>query len=562
MKKFIIALLCSLVSITKASPAPYKYTLSIGAIFKNEARFFDEWIRYHRMVGVEHFYLYNDKSTDNWEEVLKPYIDEGLVEVTYWPIPQRNSLIDYQCRAYRDVLKKTVGVTEWIALTDLDEFIVPAQEGTITQCLDNHFKNASAVYINWHNFGTNYITLKPGQLVLSSLTACSELLHPRNAVGKSIIKPHHINIDRLWHPHHAPIKEGSIYCDGDGGIIPYSDKDSDLVLDGKRHDAFMHINHYCMRGEDIYELKKSEVNEQFLFEEHHVSFNKYKSHDILNFIQKHHPREYNNLWGAVAQKPFVMAAGHCGQLGNQLFQVATACALAWDNNAEPYFPDWHYDYPVNTHVFSRLNKKQPPYEIAFEWGDGSASYNPIPYHNNMKISGYFQCEKYFQHHRKQLLALFAPREDDLVYMKNKYAWLFNDPNTVGIQLRYYKWEFAQDDQTYPQYGIDYLEKAMALFPPTSTFVVSSNNIEFARKNIPAWATNVIFLEDESNYIDLYLLSFCKHNIITNSSFGWWAAWLNQNPKKLVVRPAYWNGYAGYSQDVSPESWIKVYSKYE
>ncbi len=57
------------------------YELGIASQFRDEAPYLKEWVEYHRMVGVDHFWLYNNSSIDNWEEVLQPYIDEGLVEV-------------------------------------------------------------------------------------------------------------------------------------------------------------------------------------------------------------------------------------------------------------------------------------------------------------------------------------------------------------------------------------------------------------------------------------------------------------------------------------------------
>lgn len=568
MKKIILALLSTIVSITQASlelkpdTKKYTYKLSVGAIFKNEAAFLDEWITYHRMVGVEHFYLYNDNSTDNWQEVLKPYMDQGIIDVTLWPT--NGDLISYQGYAYKDIIKRTKGITEWLALIDLDEFILPTQESTVTECLDKYFKEASAIYVNWYNFGTNNVSLKSGDLVLPLLTRCSLPDHSLNGIGKSIIKPHLVDEKSLWHPHHVPLLDNSVYYNGDGVSIPYSKERTEVVIKGNQHTKCMRINHYSMRGEDKFQLKRAERKNYILMDEHHEAFNQCSNTDILTFIKKHHPEQYNNMWGKAQNKSFVMAAGHCGQLGNQFFQIAAACALAWDNAAEPYFPDWDFDRPLNNHVFSRINKKKPETTVAFEWRDPASSYTKIPYQDNMKIAGYFQSEKYFSHHRNRLLALFAPCEDDLAYMKKKYTWLFDSPHTVGVQLRYYKWEFSKDDQSYPQYGKDYLDKAMRLFPEKSIFVVSSNNIQFARENMPSWAKNVVFLEDEEPpyYIDLYLLSFCKHNIITNSSFGWWAAWLNQNPDKKVVRPAYWTAYAKYSPDTTPEEWIKIDALYD
>jgi hypothetical protein len=255
------------------------------------------------------------------------------------------------------------------------------------------------------------------------------------------------------------------------------------------------------------------------------------------------------------QEPFVRAE-LIGQLGNQMFQIATASAVAWDNGAEPHFPDhaqatrWLINY---AHVFFRCDMNDPG-EVEYQWSQPGSCYAPITYRPNMKISGYFQSEKYFSHQRERILELFAPNSKDLQYMNRKYRKIIEHPQTVGIQIRYYKWEFPTSD-LYPQYGRQYLEKAMALFPQDALFVVSSNNIEFAKNSIPPWATNVVFLEKEAPYIDLYLLSFCKHNIITNSSFGWWAAWLNKNPDKMIICPAVWDGIP--TQDIAPDRWIKI-----
>src|SRR3984957_13412863 len=62
-----------------------KHQLSICAIFKDEACFLKEWIEYHRLVGVDHFYLYNNESSDDFLKILQPYVHEGIVSLTNWP---------------------------------------------------------------------------------------------------------------------------------------------------------------------------------------------------------------------------------------------------------------------------------------------------------------------------------------------------------------------------------------------------------------------------------------------------------------------------------------------
>ncbi len=254
--------------------------------------------------------------------------------------------------------------------------------------------------------------------------------------------------------------------------------------------------------------------------------------------------------------PSILAAFVVGEtlggLGNNLFQVATASALAWDHGVEAYFPRLTHTPKLVQHVFSRCKLFPPDPEVAGQWGEKGHPFQPIPYHPKIKISGYFQSYKYFSHHREKLLELFAPTKRDLQYIKNNYGWLIEHPNTVGIQIRYY----FEDPQghIFVQYGKEYLEKAMAFFPQDSLFIVSSNNLAFAKKELEG--IKVFFLEDEPCYIDFYLLSFCKNHIITNSTFGWWAAWLSQNEDKKVIAPKLW--FHGFdTRDHCPPNWMQI-----
>ena len=274
------------------------------------------------------------------------------------------------------------------------------------------------------------------------------------------------------------------------------------------------------------------------------------------------------------ENPFVIGKLSC-ELGNNLFQVATTCAHAWDHHADPYFPDLvnqlNNGMPHNNaHVFFRCSSKMPTSPILYKWKlpiTSNFCYTPIPYQPNMLIEeGTYQSEKFFVHHRERLLNLFAPHPDDLAYIKNKYAEILDHPFTVGVQMRWFGRKNDEPWSTYlVQYGYDYFNQAISLFPEDSLFIVSSNNKEFAQQNLPKRIKNVIFLEDEPYYIDFFILSLCKHQIISNSSFGWWTAWLNQNPKKIVVTPQEWIDpkwhYMTPVRDVWPESWIQINSKW-
>lgn len=248
------------------------------------------------------------------------------------------------------------------------------------------------------------------------------------------------------------------------------------------------------------------------------------------------------------------------QMGNNLFQVAATLAYAWEHDVTPCFPGLAGDIPHLQHVFFRCNTQSPSSHLDKVWAEPSHKFHPIPFKNNVMLDGYFQSERYFVKYRNKLLDHFEPRKDDVDYIMTKYGHLLNHPKSVGIHLRWYFEDGA--GAVFIQYGKDYLKKATAKFPKDSLFIVCSNNIEFAKINMPDNLSNVHYIENEPDYVDLYLLSLCKHNIITNSTFGWWGAWLNKHPEKIVIAPYTWlhpvNGPP--TQDIVPKAWKKIKAK--
>ncbi|MCL2416816.1 MAG: glycosyltransferase family 92 protein [Bacteroidales bacterium] len=142
------------------SEVQFKSFLSIAAIVKNEGIYFKEWIEYHRLIGIDKFYIYDNESTDDTCEILKPYIKQGIVEYTYFPGKKR------QKPAYRDCLKKHKYDSKWIAFIDLDEFIVPLDCDTIPQFLEKLPKTATQLCIGWFNYGNSGFEDKQNGLVI------------------------------------------------------------------------------------------------------------------------------------------------------------------------------------------------------------------------------------------------------------------------------------------------------------------------------------------------------------------------------------------------------------
>ena len=143
-----------------------KYQVSICAIFKNEAKYLKEWIEFHRIIGVEHFYLYNNNSEDDYSKVLTAYIERGIVDLIEWPIAQG------QISAYRNCVKNYAQETAWIGFIDIDEFVVPIKYNTIDVFL-KQFQDRPAVLLYWKMFGTSgYLFRDTTHLVTEDFILC------------------------------------------------------------------------------------------------------------------------------------------------------------------------------------------------------------------------------------------------------------------------------------------------------------------------------------------------------------------------------------------------------
>jgi len=127
--------------------------LAICAIFMNESPYLREWIEFHRLVGVEQFYLYQNRSEDDWQSVLQPYIDEGLVEVTDWPRRPHCHI-----QAYQHFINKHRGEPGWVAFIDCDEFLFSPSHATVGEAIEaTALPDWGAIGVNWMCFGA------PGQ---------------------------------------------------------------------------------------------------------------------------------------------------------------------------------------------------------------------------------------------------------------------------------------------------------------------------------------------------------------------------------------------------------------
>ncbi len=250
----------------------------------------------------------------------------------------------------------------------------------------------------------------------------------------------------------------------------------------------------------------------------------------INCVASNNPQE----------KPYVTCWLRSGQLGNQIFEIAATLAYAWDNDIEPLFPELNsttLNIPINRRrIFFRLNSSPLPRPILYTF-DQFKNYEKIdiPVRPDQNLRGYFQTWEYFDDHRERILEIFAPSTRELNTIKSKHIDLLNHPFTVGVHVRTFNKQWSS---AIPFVGLSYYEKAMSLFPSEALFVVFSDRINWCKHHFSKFNRPIIFIENQDYIEDFFLMSMLKHNIIGNSSFSWWAAYLNQNSNKLVVAPSH------------------------
>jgi hypothetical protein len=166
--------------------------LSICAIYNNEGVYLREWIEFHRLVGVERFFLYDNASDDDHEAVLEPYVADGTVVLERWPQFPGQKL------AYNDCLDRRGDESRWIAFIDLDEFLFSPTGRPLPELLVD-FERWPGVGVNWCVFGNSGHRTPPPGLVIENYLRRRQDAVPRHRQIKSIVDPK--RADRSLSPH-------------------------------------------------------------------------------------------------------------------------------------------------------------------------------------------------------------------------------------------------------------------------------------------------------------------------------------------------------------------------
>lgn len=240
-----------------------------------------------------------------------------------------------------------------------------------------------------------------------------------------------------------------------------------------------------------------------------------------------------------------------GRLGNQMFQIATTAATAWRNGTDFAFPTKALGSYTGEVYFTNLpvtpNRAFPIYR------EKGHHYSPIPPIKDGKLHGYWQSEHYFKEYRKEIIDLFNLEPKPL-------------PMSCSIHLRFGDYVTFKDKhppvtRSYVQNAIDHIYKETGV----SRFKIFSDDNKMAKEFMAQIGLPVPFgqshiYEGVDPKQSIMKMAGCEHNIIANSSFSWWGAWLNENPNKIVIAPKVWFGPGNKhlsDKDIVPENWLRL-----
>jgi hypothetical protein len=257
-----------------------------------------------------------------------------------------------------------------------------------------------------------------------------------------------------------------------------------------------------------------------------------------------------------------ISASIMGGLGNIMFQVANGYSVSVDNEMEfvvdvSNYHGGKYGYgKYKNNIFDKINfESNVKNDICY--GEGCFNYQEIPkFSSDTKLIGYFQSEKYFVKNRKKILSLYKPKKDIINKLQNLYGEILK-LETCSIHVR--RGDYLHLQSYYHPLDIEYYKNASKLLPQNTFFLIFSDGLDWCKENFD-FLENKIFVDNLDDFEEIYLMSLCKNNIISNSTFGWWGAWLNKNRNQKVIAPSKWFGpsYSSYNtEDIYCKKWIKI-----
>jgi len=236
-----------------------------------------------------------------------------------------------------------------------------------------------------------------------------------------------------------------------------------------------------------------------------------------------------------------------GGLGNQMFQIAHAICQSWKHSKiaaflpitnDSYPPDWKPSNFLNN-IYRNVNFLDK-IENTIRVEEKEFAYNELVFdlNNSVEFYGYFQSSKNFLGYDDDIKNLFSPTNEFINKANNLYPELNSNSVSVNIRLG----DYRNVPNVLPIIDKSYIDYCINDIGDYDNIFIFSNEKDWAINNLNY--KNSIIVDGLTNYEEMWLMSLCKHNIISNSTFSWWGSFLNKNASKKVYAPNIWFGPAG------------------
>lgn len=248
-----------------------------------------------------------------------------------------------------------------------------------------------------------------------------------------------------------------------------------------------------------------------------------------------------------------------GGLGNQMFQVAAAYNLAKVNGDDAVFNFNSSHTPLQgkeahnykKNIFKEFTHKNV-IDATSQFNQSGHAFETIPYKKDMVLRGYFQSEKFFEQSKEDISNKFISG-----IKSNQVEEFTSKIKKPIVSLHVRRGDYLMFQNVHTLCSKEYYEKAIETIKKKIgdfTLIILSDDKEWCKNNMKGTISPF-----ENELDELYLMSLCNHNIIANSTFSWWGAYLNQNKDKIVIGPKQWFGIGGPQdqQDTIPNNWVKI-----
>jgi len=554
-------------------------SIALCAIGRRENQYAPEWVGHYCALGFDHIYIYdnNHDGEEHFEDVLGEQIAEGFVTIIDWRNREGENT---QRDAYNDCYARFGRKHGWLAFFDFDEFLcLPSGEpegsagelsalNTKHSTLNTFLKDKGAfncVLINWMNMTDSGLVRNDRRPLMERFTVPMPIGKkgiagdfPENNHVKCIVRGKLAGLSFLRNPH-VPTTPTLHCCNAHGepvrqkSRIPYS------------HDV-AYLKHFTTKTiEEWMANKMQKGTPDRTYEE---SLEVFK--DFFFKINDSTPEKeaFIREWNA---QPGHVAAIALGRLGNQMFIACAARKFAREtgrkyvglvyNDRSKKPREW--DYPKEQfNTVMREEEYMEPAEVQgyFRMTQGPYVSNGFPNdlpQRDVLLNDYFQDARCID--RNEALKLFAPQRSVITAIKKLYG---NLSDCVCVNVR------RGDYIAHQRFGFrvltaDEIQEMLELYFPDTDYprvLFVSDDIEWCRQNFKG--ERYIFADRHTDkvwkpLIDLYLQTLCKGNIISNSSFSWWGAFLNTHAERVVCPwPWFTSPKKPAMTHLLPEGWIK------